>query len=67
MARGTLETITGVAEFDVAAEGSVEWSGSTAVDWDAQETVLDDGGNARLICPRDHEWSARMQIVEGGR
>jgi hypothetical protein len=64
MARGTLETITGVAEFAVAEDGSVEWSGYTAVDWDAQETVVDDGGNARLVCPSGHEWFARMLSLE---
>jgi hypothetical protein len=60
MARGTLETITGVAEFDASDNGSVEYSGYTEINWDGQETVTDDGGNARLVCPNGHDWPARM-------
>ena len=67
MARGTLETVTGVAEFGVAEDGSVTYSGYTAIDWDAQQTVVVDGGNARLVCQSGHEWSARMHTpTEGG-
>ena len=58
MARGSLETITGIAEFN-AVEDGVEYSGDTAIDWDSQETIVDEGGNARLVCPNGHDWAAR--------
>ena len=67
MARGTVETVSGIAEFDASGDGSVMYSGYTAIDWDAQETVVDEGGTARLVCPSGHEWSARMQSPEKRR
>lgn len=62
MARGTLETIMGIAEFAAAQDGSVEWSGYTAIDWDGQQTITDEVGNARLVCPGGHKWSARQRV-----
>jgi hypothetical protein len=67
MARGTLETITGVAEFEANDDGTVEYSGDTDIWWNAQETVTDEGGNVRLVCPTGHEWSARLHESEQGR
>jgi hypothetical protein len=66
MARGMVETITGVAEFEVDPDGSIDWAGHTRIDWDAQEPLVDDGGNARLVCPGGHEWSARMHEPDKG-
>ena len=62
MARGTLETVTGVAEFDIADDGSVTYSGYTDVWWEEQHTVEDEGGNVRLVCHCGHDWSARIQV-----
>ncbi len=59
MARGTLETITGVAEFVVAADGSIEYTGYTNIWWDEQRTVTDAGGYVRLVCPNGHDWAAQ--------
>jgi hypothetical protein len=67
MARGTIETVTGVAEFDIADDGSVTYSGYTDIWWEEQQTVTDEGGNVRLVCPKGHDWSARMhESMEGG-
>ena len=69
MARGTLETITGVAEFDALDDGTVKFSGYTHVWWEEQRTIEDAGGNVRLICHYGHDWAARMETPpakEGG-
>ncbi len=63
MARGTLETIPGLAEFAPAADGSIEYTGYTNVWWDEQRTVVDEGGYVRLACPNGHDWAAQG---EGG-
>ena len=67
MARGTVETITGVAEFDAADDGTVTFSGYTHVWWEEQRTIEDAGGNVRLVCHNGHDWSARMQSPEKRR
>lgn len=61
MARGTLETVAGVAEFELAADGSdeVEYTGYTDVWWDELHPLVDEGGNVRLVCPKGHDWAAR--------
>lgn len=58
-ARGTVETLSGVAEFEVAADGTIAYSGYTDVWWEEQRTVTDDGGNVRLVCANGHDWAAR--------
>ncbi len=64
MARGTLETLTGVANFAPAADGSLEYTGYTDLWWDEQRTVVDEGGYARLVCPSGHDWAARAEGLE---
>ena len=59
MARGSLETVAGVAEFELAPDGAVRYTGYTDVWWDEQRTVADEGGNVRLVCPQGHDWAAR--------
>lgn len=60
VARGTLETVTGVAEFTLAADRSVEYTGYTDIWWDELKTVVDEGGGyVRLVCPNGHDWAAR--------
>ena len=59
MARGSLETVAGVAEFELAPDGAVRYTGYTDVWWDEQPTVADEGGNVRLVCPQGHDWPAR--------
>lgn len=59
MARGTVETISGVAEFDALDDRLVTYSGYTDVWWGEQRTVTDDGGNARPVCTNGHDRPAR--------
>ena len=66
MARGTLETVSGVAEFELAQDGAVEYTGYTDVWWDEQRTLADEGGNIRLVCPKGHDWAARDTGGEEG-
>ena len=66
MARGTVETVAGVAEFDIADDGSVTYSGYTDIWWEEQQTVEDEGGIIRLVCHCGHDWSARMQVPTRG-
>ena len=59
-AKGTLETIPGVARLLFDEDGRAEYTGSTDVCWDGQETVLDESGRATLVCPDGHDWPAVM-------
>ena len=59
LARGTLETVTGVAEFALTPDGAVAYTGHTHVWWAEQRTIEDAGGNVRLVCPQGHDWAAR--------
>lgn len=65
-ARGTVETITGVAEFDIADDGSVTYSGYTDIWWEEQRTVEDSDGKVRLVCHCGHDWPARMLTSQKG-
>lgn len=49
-AKGTLENILGIALINIEKDGTFEYSGETDVDWDCQETALDDHGNVMLVC-----------------
>lgn len=63
-ARGTLDSIPGVAEFtEPAASGEVEYCGSTDVWWDEQKTERDVQGHFHLICHEGHDWWARGVAV----
>ncbi len=64
MARGTLETLRGVAEFVATPDGSIEYTGYTNLWWDEQRTVVDEGGYARLVCPEGHDWDSRGEGLE---
>lgn len=61
-ARGTVESLSGVAEFnDADEEGNVEYSGNTEVFWDGQMTETDEEGNVALVCLNGDEWYAKME------
>lgn len=57
-ARGTLDVIPGLALLLFDEEGNAEYLGQTDVNWDGQETIRDEHGRVRLMCPGGHEWSA---------
>lgn len=56
LARGTIETVNGVAEFVIEEDGTVDYSGRTDIWWDEQMTVMFEG-RCMLICRSGHEWS----------
>lgn len=64
-ASGTLETVTGRAEFDEPDEdGNVEYSGETTVFWDGQLTVTEIVENiehATLLCSNGHDWLSKVE------
>jgi hypothetical protein len=63
-ALGTLERITGRAEFDGdPTEGEVQYGGSTEVFWDGQMTVSPGDDDAREMLIAD-EAAARMDLPE---
>ena len=59
-AKGTLESIPGVARLLFDEDGNAEYFGQTDVCWDGQQTVLDESGRATLVCPEGHDWPAVM-------
>jgi len=61
-ARGTVETLSGIAEFSRRGDGEVEYSGYTDICWDGQRTVVDPQGRVTLICPSGHEWPASSAV-----
>ena len=54
-AKGTLETIPGIARLLFDEDGNAEYLGGTDVCWDGQETVRDESGRATLVCPDGHD------------
>jgi len=54
-ARGTLETVPGVALVDMEKDGEAAYTGETKIFWDDQTTQETDG-KAWLICPQGHAW-----------
>ncbi len=58
LAKGTLETIPGLALLMFDEDGNAEYAGGTDVCWDGQQTIRDEQGRVRLMCPDGHEWPA---------
>lgn len=53
---GTVDTLYATALFiDLSDEGEAEYSGSSDVHWDTQETVDEAGGLKKVTCG-SHEW-----------
>jgi len=48
-------------ERPVAGEDEAEYLGETQVDWDSQETVIDEDGKVTLCCPHHHAWLADFE------
>ena len=59
-AKGTLETIPGIALLLFDEYGDAEYLGETDVCWDGQTAVRDQEGRVTLICADGHEWLASM-------
>jgi len=57
-AKGTLDTIPGVALLTFDEHGNAEYFGQTDVCWDNQTSVVDDQGRVKLLCPDGHQWPA---------
>jgi len=62
-AKGTLDTISGVALLTFDEQGNAEYSGQTDVCWDDQTSVVDDRGRVRLLCPDGHQWPATSSEI----
>lgn len=61
-AKGTLETIPGVALLLFDEEGNAEYAGGNDVCWDGQTTIVDDAGMVTAICPAGHQWQAKTNV-----
>ena len=59
-AKGTLETIPGIALLLFDEDGSAEYFGQTDVCWDGQVTIRAGDGRVTLICADGHEWLASV-------
>jgi len=60
VARGTVETIPGLALLSFDERGEADYSGGTEVHWDGQAVDRDSQGRVRLICPAGHQWLATI-------
>lgn len=56
VARGTVDTVPGIAEMTISRAGVATYSGETDMDWDSQKTNTNAAGEVELICPNDHRW-----------
>ena len=59
-AKGTFETVPGLALLNFVDDGEAEYFGQTDVCWDMQATDRDEQGRATLMCPAGHTWQAAM-------
>jgi hypothetical protein len=61
LAKGTLETVPGVALLDIDPDtGESQYGGETAIWWDDQKSNLDSEGRYLLTCHDGHLWPAKM-------
>lgn len=56
LAKGTIETLKGVARLSQQMDASFEYSGDTDIWWDEQKTVTDKKGRYLMICDFGHDW-----------
>ena len=57
-ARGTLESVPGLALLRFIKDGEAEYEGETEMFWNNQRTIRADKGQVTLICPNHHEWKS---------
>jgi hypothetical protein len=60
-AKGTVETVPGLALLTFDDDGNAEYAGETEIDWNNQATRHDDAGNDLLECPAGHQWTAERK------
>jgi len=60
-AKGTIETITGLALLTLDDDGEAEYTGETEIDWNNQIAKHDDAGNDLLECSAGHQWQAERK------
>lgn len=60
-AKGTLETIPGLALLKFDKDGQAEYDGGTEVAWDDQATQHNEAGNDILECHLGHQWPAKCE------
>jgi hypothetical protein len=60
-AKGTLETIPGLALLTFDDDGQAEYDGETDIDWNNQATLHDDASRDMLECPDGHQWPAERE------
>jgi len=70
IARGTLETVTGIAElnfrkgFGMHASKRADYSGMTDIFWDEQRSI-ERKGKVVLVCHEGHDWLSARKEVKG--
>jgi copper chaperone CopZ len=61
LARGTVETVKGVALMEIDPDtGEADYKGYTEIWWDEQMSDGDSEGRYILICDEGHDWPARL-------
>lgn len=63
LARGTVETLSVCAEFELGSDGTLEYSGYTESSWEDQETNRDGEGRCELVCENGHRWFSKMEDI----
>lgn len=64
LAKGTLETLPGVALLMFDEDNEATYEGETEVDWDGQTPCLDEHGQVTLTCPEGHEWPSPVEDLD---
>jgi hypothetical protein len=59
LAKGTLESLPGMALLIFKQEGEAEYLGETEIFWNDQVTRFDRKGRVTLLCTNDHRWRSR--------
>lgn len=60
-AKGTVETIPGLALLTFDDDGQTEYAGETEIDWNNQASEQDEYGRYLLECHAGHKWPAERK------
>jgi len=60
-AKGTLETVPGLALLVFDDSGDADYEGETVINWNNQASQHDETGRDILECPEGHQWPAERE------
>lgn len=60
-ARGVVEQVSGISGLAFDNDGSADWVGGIALEWDTQTPKRDEENRVTLFCPNNHKWQSTME------